>query len=201
MKISRRTQADRSATTRAALLAAGRKLFAEHGFAGVGTESIVREAAVSRGALYHQFGDKTELFAAVLAEVENEIARDLAAAVLATGESDFIANMTTAFACWLDACDQPQVQRIVLLDGPSVLGWRRWREICQQYVLGFVEQALEQAMGTGEVAPLPAKPLAHLLLAMADEAALYVGTAERPAMAREEMEAILLPLVAAFTRR
>lgn len=200
MKNSRRTQADRTAATRAALIAAGRKLFAEHGFAGVGTEAIVREAEVSRGALYHQFGDKTELFAAVLADVEGEITRDLAAAVLATGDTDFTANMTTAFEFWLDACDQPQVQRILLLDGPSVLGWRRWRDICQQHMLGFVEQALAQAIGTGHVQPLPAKPLAHLLLAMADEAALYVGTAQRPELARAEMAGILLPLLQAFTR-
>lgn len=201
MKISRRTQADRSAATRAALIAAGRELFAEHGFAGVGTESIVREAAVSRGALYHQFGDKTELFAAVLADVEGEVTREIAAAAVTEPSPGFAAIMTTAFGHWLDVCQRPRVQRILLIDGPSVLGWKRWRDICQEHMLGLVEQVLSQAMAAGEVAPIPARPLAHLLLAMADEAALYVGTAEDPAVAREEMASILAPLVEAFARR
>lgn len=201
MENSRRTQADRTAATRAALIAAGRKLFAEHGFAGVGTEAVVREARVSRGALYHQFGDKTELFAAVLSEVEGEVTRNLAAAVLDGEQQEFGAVMTAALAFWLDVCETPQVQRIVLVDGPSVLGWRRWRDICQQHMLGLVEQVVGRAIADGEVPSLPARPLAHLLLAMADEAALYVGTSQRPELARAEMEGILAPLLQGLTGR
>ncbi|NUR89987.1 MAG: TetR/AcrR family transcriptional regulator, partial [Nonomuraea sp.] len=175
MQIARRTQADRTAATRAALIAAGRKLFAEHGFAGVGTETIVRAADVSRGALYHQFGDKTELFAAVLGHVEGGVSARLAAAMPAG--ADFAEVMTRSFAAWLEACQSREVRQIVLIDGPSVLGWARWRGICQEHILGLIEGVLARGMAEGAVRPLPAKPLAHLLLAMADEAALYVDAA------------------------
>lgn len=201
MELSRRTQADRTAATRTALIAAGRSLFGEHGFAGVGTEAIVREATVSRGALYHQFGDKTELFAAVLADVEGEVTQELASEMSGTGDGDFVAAMTRAVEAWLDACDRPEVQRIVLVDGPSVLGWARWRDICQPYVLGLVEAILVQGMDDGTLRALPVKPLAHILLAVADEAALYVGAAGDRTAARDEIVQIVQPLLRALTDR
>ncbi|WP_026928897.1 TetR/AcrR family transcriptional regulator [Glycomyces tenuis] len=200
MTLSRRTQADRSAATRAALIAAGRTLFAQHGFAGVGTEAIVREASVSRGALYHQFGDKTELFAAVLDEVEHEIAQELVAAAGTSGDGDFVELMLETFTAWLDACQTPHVQRIVLIDGPSVLGWARWRAICQHHVLGLVEGMLSEGVAAGALTPLPVKPLAHVLLAMADEAALYVDAAPSPAAAQADMVAVVRPLIEALAR-
>ncbi|WP_210408056.1 TetR/AcrR family transcriptional regulator [Allokutzneria sp. NRRL B-24872] len=192
----RRTQADRTAATRAALVAAGRKLFAEHGFAGVGTETLVREAGVSRGALYHQFGDKTELFAEVLADVEGTVTQSLAAAVPLDG--DLVAVMTSALEAWLDACENPEIQRIVLIDGPSVLGWARWRAICQPHVLGLIQAALAQAAADGEMPPLPVKPLGHVLLAVADEAALYLNDADDRASAREEIMQIVSALLRAL---
>ena len=201
MKVSRRTQADRTAATRAALIEAGRKLFAEHGYAGVGTETLVREAGVSRGALYHQFGDKTELFAAVLADVEAAITRQLAAALPSGDDHDLVVVMTRALEAWLDACDRPEVQRIVLIDGPSVLGWVRWRAICQEHVLGLIEALLEEAASDGVLLPLPVTPLAHLLLAIADEAALYLNAArDRPA-ARGEVVQIVDALVRGLVAR
>lgn len=119
----------RSAATRAALVAAARPLFAEHGFAGVGTETIVRAAGVTRGALYHQFADKTELFAAVYEAIEEDLARRLGERVAAAAATDPIEVMTLGANAWLDAGAEPEVQQIVLLDGPAVLGWQRWREI------------------------------------------------------------------------
>ncbi|MGH3242302.1 MAG: TetR/AcrR family transcriptional regulator [Spirillospora sp.] len=172
---------------------AGRKLFAEHGFAGVGTDTIVREADVSRGALYHHFADKTGLFAAVLDELEGEAARQVAEAALGVPEAGFTEKMTRALVAWLDACERPELQRILLIDGPSVLGWARWREICQNHVLGMVEGVLAQGMADGSVRELPVKPLAHALLAVADEAALMVGAAEQPAATREDVLAIVEP--------
>ena len=195
MKPQRRTQAERTAATRAALIAAGRSLFAEHGYAGVGTEALTAEAGVSRGALYHQFGDKTELFAHVLADVEASLTADLAASI-PPGETDLVAIMTASMHAWLDACESPEVQRIVLIDGPSVLGWLRWREICQPHILGLIESVLLQASEAGALLPLPTRPLAHLLLAMADEAALYFNAAPD----RVEARADLVGIVQAFIR-
>ena len=200
MKRPRRTQADRTAATRTALIRAGRTLFALHGFAGVGTETLVREAGVSRGALYHQFGDKTGLFADVLADIEGNVARDLAAAMLAGDASDFVAAMMRAVDAWLDACESPQVQRIVLIDGPSVLGWARWREICQLHILGLIEAVLAKGVEDGKLHRLPARPLAHILLAIADEAALYVHTGRDRIAARAEIIQIIEPLIRALVK-
>src|SRR5450755_4435128 len=125
MKVNRRSQTDRSAATRAALVSAARPLFAERGFAGVGTETIVRAAGVTRGALYHQFADKTGLFEAVYEAIEQDLASRLGELLAAAGATDPIEVMTLGADAWLEACGEQEVQQIVLLDGPAVLGWER----------------------------------------------------------------------------
>ncbi|KAA1421177.1 TetR/AcrR family transcriptional regulator [Nocardioides humilatus] len=196
--MTRRTQADRSAATRSALVAAGRRLFAEHGFAAVGTEAIVAEAAVSRGALYHHFADKTELFAGVLEAVEAGITDTIATAALTGDDLTFGAVMTRAFDAWLDACEQPDVQRILLTDGPSVLGWTRWRAILQPYVMTLIESSLLQGIADGSVVDLPARPLAHALIAVGEEAALYIASADDREVARQEMSVVIERLLTAL---
>ena len=198
MKVPRRTQADRTAATRAALIAAGRKLFAEHGYAGVGTEALVRDAGVSRGALYPPFGDKTELFAEVLSSVEGDVDKQIAQAI-PPDSTDLVVVMSCAVAAWLDACENPEVRRIVLIDGPAVLGWERWRAICQPHILGMIQAVLTQAAVHGVLLPLPIKPLAHLLLAAADEAALYLNASTDPDTARAEIMQIVGVLVRGLT--
>jgi len=196
--MTRRKQADRSAATRAALVAAGRRLFAEHGFAGVGTEAIVTEAAVSRGALYHHFADKTELFAGVLEAVEADVTAEITEQALAGDDLTFSAVMLRAMDAWLDACEAPEVQRILLTDGSSVLGWARWREICQPYVLSLIETAVVQGIADGTVVDLPPRPLAHALIAVADEAAMYVASADDRELARKEMIVVIERTLAAL---
>src|ERR1700754_1298438 len=169
-------QTDRTASTRAALVSAARALFAEHGFAAVGTERIVRAAGVSRGALYHHFTDKTELFAAVLEAVEADILREINATISATSK-DPIDGMIAGTDAWLDACAEPEVQRIVLLDAPAVLGWERWREVELRHSLGLVENLLSQAMAVGRIRRRPLRPLAHIVIGALDEAALYTACA------------------------
>lgn len=199
MKVQRRTQADRSTATRTALVAAAQRLFAEHGFASVGTPAIVHEANVSRGALYHHFADKTALFEAVLDKVEQDIAQRLADSVLGASDAGIVEAMELCVEAWLDLCEEPEVQRIVLIDGPSVLGWARWREICGRHVLGLVEAMLVQGMDDGSLDRQPVTPLAHLLLAVADEAALYIASADDPASARQELRGIVRRLLASLT--
>jgi AcrR family transcriptional regulator len=194
---ARRTKhAERSEATRAALVAAARPLFAERGFAGVGTEEIVRAAGVTRGALYHQFTDKRELFAAVFEQVEAEVTLRTARAAVASGAADPLAVLRVGAAAWLDACSEPEVQRIILLDGPAVLGWDGWREIAQRYGLGLVENELREAIEAGVLEPQPTRALAHVLMGAIDEAALYVATAEDQAAARAEAGAVLDRLLA-----
>jgi AcrR family transcriptional regulator len=192
---ARRTQADRSAATRDALLAAGRRLFAEQGFAEVSTDAIVAAAGVTRGALYHQFADKTALFDAVLEAVEADIARRLADDVAAAGLSDPVDAMRRVLRTWLDICVEPEIHRIALIDGPSVVGWAHWREVCQRHVFGLAEAMLVTGIEAGRFRPQPVRALAHVLMGASDEAALFVAEAADPAQARAEMLQVLDRLI------
>jgi len=165
-------QASRSASTRAKLIRAARKLFASKGYAAVGTEQIVRRAGVTRGALYHQFASKEDLFLAVYEQVEQELTQRVAA-TLGEVTSPFEA-MRAGIRAFLEACRAPEVQRIVLIDGPAVLGWERWREVAERNGLGLIEAVLKAAIEAGEVAELAPELLAHLLMGALDEAALLV---------------------------
>jgi AcrR family transcriptional regulator len=188
-KPPRRTQEERSETTRARLIAAARRLFAERGYAGVGTEEIVRSAGVTRGALYHHFAGKPELLEAVYEELEGEITKKIAEGALSG--SNALEALTAGSEMFLDACLEPEVQRIVLLDAPAVLGWERWREIAADHGLGLVEAALAAAMDSGQIARQPPRPLAHVLMGALDEAAMLVARAEDTGAARAEVGATL----------
>jgi AcrR family transcriptional regulator len=195
MKVNRRSQAERSSATRAALVQAARVLFAQQGFTGVGTESIVAAAGVTRGALYHQFGGKTKLFEAVYEAIEEDLARGLGELIAAAGVSDPIEVMRLGANAWLDACGEQEVQRIVLLDGPAVLGWARWREIGMRYALGLIEGLLSHAIEVGRIPPQPVRALAHVLVGALDEAGLYIARAEDQPAASEEMRTVIATLV------
>jgi AcrR family transcriptional regulator len=187
MKINRQSQGERSSATREALVAAGRSLFAARGYADVGTEEIVRTAGVSRGALYHQFADKTELFAAVFEAVEVDVIGRIGAAIENAGLADPIAVMRLGASAWLDACVEPEIHQIGLLDAPAVLGLTRWREIGSRYSMGMVEGLLTHAIEVGRLARQPVKPLAQLLLGMVREGALYLASAADRTQARQDV--------------
>jgi AcrR family transcriptional regulator len=178
-------KAEQTAATRAALIAAARELFAQRGYGAVGTEEIVRAARVTRGALYHHFAGKEDLFRAVFEEIEAELAQQLGA--VAAGASDPFEALRLGAGAFLDACNEPAVQRIVLIDAPSVLGWEQWREIGERYGVGLVQIALQAAMDAGAIERQPLRPLTHMLLGALDEAALYVARAEDQPKARREV--------------
>ncbi len=194
----RRTQRERTEATSASLVAAARHRFGADGFAAVGTERVAREAGVSRGALYHQFADKTELFAAVLDQVEAEIEARMIAAVAACPPEDTATLLLVGADAFLDACAEPDIQRIVLIDGPSVLGWERWREICLRHSVGLVAALLGDGMQRGTIVAQPVEPLTHVLVGAVDEAALYIARAADPVQARRDIGAVLRGLVAAI---
>ena len=199
MNVERKTQAARSAATRDALIAAARRLFAERGYAEVGTEQIVRAAGVTRGALYHHFADKVELFAATFETLEDEVAVRIAAAAGDDPDADPIDLMRAGVAAWLDACAEPEVHRIMLTDAPAVLGWERWTEISNQHNMGLAQALLTLAMDKGRIAPQPVAPLAHTIIGAVREAAMYLARAADRTQAREEvgwvMEQLLRGLV------
>lgn len=186
-------KAAQSEATRAELVGVATQLFAARGYAGVGTEEIVRQAGVTRGALYHHFADKRELFRAVHEGVEQDLVRRIATGV--AGVADPWEVMVAGMRAYLDACTEPTVMRISLIDAPSVLGWEEWRQMDARYGLGLVTTALRAAMDAGVLRRHAVEPLAQLLLAAMAEAGLMVATAPDPSAARDQVEAALLALL------
>jgi len=181
-----RTKAAQREATTAALIAAARALFADRGYAGVGTEEIVKRAGVTRGALYHHFpGGKEELFRAVLVQISAETMQRVLEA--AASSEDPFEELVLGAEAFLDACMNPEVQRIVLTDGPSVLGWDVWRAIDTDHGLGLLEAAVQHAMDAGRLLPGSAAAVAQVLSGALDEAAMLVARADDPPVARAEM--------------
>lgn len=194
--MERRTQAERTTATRGALIAAGRALFTERSYAEVSAEEIVAAAGVTRGALYHHFEDKKGLFAAVFEAIEEETIAQLAAG-REGGALDRIRDGTKK---WLDLCREPEVHRIALIEAPAVLGWERWRAIGDRYSLALVEHLLSSAIAAGEIPPQPVPPLAHILLGMVREGALFLATAADPAQAQRDVGRVVDHLLLGLAR-
>src|SRR3954471_20095153 len=144
---------ERSRATRERLVSHARALFAERGYAAVGTEEIVRSAGVTRGALYHQFRDKAALFEAVVDAVEGETTEAIAAR--AAGAEDSLQALRLGSRAFLAICADPHVERILLLDAPAVLGSERWRQVRLQHGLGLVTGVLQAGMQAGVIARQP----------------------------------------------
>ena len=176
---------ERSERTRAALVAAARELFAERGYAATPTEEVVRRAEVTRGALYHHFRDKAALFEAVYEQIEEELVARVAAGI--AGTTDPFELLHRGADVFLDACLDADVQRVVLVEGPTVLGWQRFREIDQRYALGLVTAALRAAMDAGAIRNGPVEPLAHVFLGGLVEGGMLLATARQPRKARREI--------------
>jgi AcrR family transcriptional regulator len=197
-EIKRRTQAERSAATRAALTTAARTLWGERGYAAVGTPEIAEAAGVTRGAMYHQFPDKAALFLAVVEAVEADVMARLAEAVAASASTTPAAALRSAAESWLVVADDPEVRQLLLLDAPTVLGWDGFRDVAQRYSLGMTEQLLSAAMQAGQLAHQPVRALAHVLIGALDEAAMVIATAEDPEQARADVGIVVHRLLDAM---
>jgi AcrR family transcriptional regulator len=181
-----RTKAEQRAATTRALTVAARRLFAEKGYAAVSTEEVVQEAGVARGSLYHHFrGGKEDLFAAVLVQLSGETAQKVIAA--AGTVEDPWEGLVAGVEAFLDACTTPEVQQIMLTDGPAVLGWELWRAADGEFALRLLENAVQRAIDAREIIDQPARALAHVLLGAIDEAAMVVARADDQEQARAEM--------------
>ena len=198
-RIRRSRRADHVADTRRALVRAARELFAERGYAATGTEDIVAAASVTRGALYHHFKDKADLFRAVMAECAGEMAERLVAQETARAErepGDAWQLLRTGFQSFLDACNDRDFQRIVLVEGPAVLGHSAWDALVEEHGYLLLAEALSEAIAEGNIEPLPVAPLTRMLAALISEASLYIARAEDHAAAREEAGLVLERLLA-----
>lgn len=175
--------AERAEATRAALVAAGRRLFVEKGYFATGTEEIVAAAGVgTRGALYHHFANKEALFLAVFLAVQEQVNSQ---APRPEDADDALGALRAGLRAYLKSSLTGEVQRILMIEGPAVLGWQRWRELQVQFGLGSIRALLEKAVEQGAVIPQPLDVLAHVLLAAADEAAQFVANAPDPHQARD----------------
>ena len=191
--------ADRAEGTRAALITAARRLFVEKGYFTTGTEQIVAEACVgTRGALYHHFENKQALFLAVFEAVAREV-HDSAPPPDEGG--DALTALRTGLRRYLGSSRAGEVQRILLVDGPAVLGWRQWRELQVRFGLGQIRELLARAVEQERVRPLPLDMLAHVLLAATDEAALFVANSPDPRAARDQAVTVVDGLLESLSAR
>ncbi len=195
----RRSQSERSEKTTHSILSAAMKLFAKRGFRAVTLEDVVQRTGLTRGALYHHFKNKEQLFVAVVESVERDLADRIVGAALTVDEP--WKRLEAGFTAFLDACLEPAVQRILLLDAPAVLGVERWRSVEADYGLGLLRQGLEAAMKAGVVRRCPPGALSHILLGALAEAGLYVAQAKDPKTARKEVSSTLATLLEGLRKR
>ncbi|MEX1022791.1 MAG: helix-turn-helix domain-containing protein [Dehalococcoidia bacterium] len=185
----RNRKAEQSDRTRAALIRVARQLFAERGYASTSTEEVVQQAGVTRGALYHHFRDKQDLFEAVFIDIQEEARVGIrGASSMATEPWD---RFRAGFDEYLNHSMDPTIQRITLIDAPAVLGWERWREL--DYSLDMLQGALAFLQEEGVIAAaLPSDELAHLLRGVANEASQMIASAsDAPAERRRVGDALV----------
>jgi AcrR family transcriptional regulator len=179
------TQAERTEATRGKLVSTARRLFAENGYAATSTEEILGAAAVSRGAMYHHFTSKTDLFQAAFEAVEDDLTAQVITA--AATETDPMRQLERGFEAFLDQCRYTEVQRIVMLEGPTVLGWDTWHELDERYAFGSLKAVLAVAAEQGSIEAESVDPLAHLLLGAVMQAGMVVARADDPVAAKHAM--------------
>jgi AcrR family transcriptional regulator len=166
----------RGEATRGQLVGIATRMFAERGYEDTSIEAVLREAGVSRGSLYHHFASKEALFEAVAEAVETSVGEQTVAA--ASGSAGPVEALRAGFVAWIRLAGDPVVRRILLIDGPSVLGWERWRAMEEQHALGLIRAVLQIIANEGRVRPELVGTLSHVLLASVNEVALLVARSD-----------------------
>lgn len=186
-------QEERRKATRKAVLRVALRHFGKFGYHSVTVDHIAADAHVAKGAIYHYFPSKADLFQAVVQAVADEILKEVQATLVQ--QPDILTAMFAGYRAFFAACAKPQFAQIYLKDGPSILGWNRWREIDAHHFGGMVRDGLLAAMELGVITKRPVDPLVDLLLGAVTEAALACANSENFAQAAEgyvaALEAIL----------
>jgi AcrR family transcriptional regulator len=186
------TRATQGAATRATLIARARRLFGIKGFAATSLDEIVAEAHVTKGALYHHFQSKEDLFAAVYEAVQGEVSDHVVAEFLCPEPWDALVR---GCELWIDANLDPAVQRIVMRDARAVLGWQVVREVEARFGAVPLRGVLRRAMRAKLIRPYPLRPLALMLMGALNEACFYVADADEPITARDEARLLVRSLL------
>jgi AcrR family transcriptional regulator len=196
---ARQRQRERSDATVEDLLTAARALFAADGYAATSLDAVCERAGVTKGALYHHFSGKRQLFSAVYAREQQRLSETISAAYLVVAEDPWEAVFAGSRA-YLEASLDPEVQRITLFDAPGALGWEAMRDLgvnCRELTL----RGVSRAIGTGAIPPRPAEPLTSLLYGGLSESAMAVVRAEDPRAALREVLADLRRLFDALAAK
>ncbi len=185
--------------TRGQLIEVATSLFTEHGYEGTSIEAVLAAAGVSRGALYHHFAGKEALFTAVLEAVSDRVTAKVTDAI--SDCADPVEAMHTGALAWIDLAGDPAVQRVMLVDAPSVLGWEQWRAMDEGRTVRAMRAMLQAVSDTGRLPQELVDPFSHMILAALDEAAMVVARSpdSRAAVAegREAVEQFLNRLLQA----
>ena len=158
------------------MIAIATRMFAERGYEDTSIEAVLREAGVSRGSLYHHFASKEALFEAVAEEMETSVGAQTLGA--AAGSDGPLAALRAASLAWIRLAGDPGVGRILLIDGPAVLGWEQWRAMEERHALGGLRAVLQVIADDGKLPPGLVDTFAHVLLASVNELALLVARSE-----------------------
>jgi AcrR family transcriptional regulator len=168
----------RGAATRQHLIEVATTLFAERGYEETSIETVLEEASVSRGSLYHHFKNKEALFEAVLEAIETDVGLRVMEA--AAADTNPIAALRSGALAWVELAGDPVVQRVLLIDAPSVLGWERWRALEERHALGLVKGVLAAIAEQGDLDPALIDVFSHVILASINEIALLVARSDQP---------------------
>jgi AcrR family transcriptional regulator len=174
-KPARRTQAERREATTTALVEAARELFAQDGYAATSLDAVAAKARVTKGAVYHHFDSKRQLFEAVFAREVDRLSTALTAVYVR--KTDPWEAFHAGCRAFLEECLEPGLQRVVLLDAFAAIGWEAMRRQ-EAPLLQAMEIAITRAVDAGRIAPRPPEPLAHFLFGALCEMAMIVARAE-----------------------
>lgn len=188
-----RTQKERSEHTTSSVLEIAQKHFADLGYSGVSTETMLGEAGLTRGALYHHFGNKQGLFEAVVKHIQTELVE--AVLVNSRKEADPWKSFIAGCNAWLEQATKPETQKILLIDAPSVLGWERWQKLDGEAGARLLREGIQSLKKAGLIKMTSEDALLHLLNGAMNEAALWVAQSSKPKQALKEAKVTLAALL------
>jgi AcrR family transcriptional regulator len=192
-------RAEQVRQTRAALIAAGRRLFGRDGFAATSVEDLAREARVTTGALYHHFPNKTALFETVFEGVHAELLE--ASGQAAAGSSDALEALSLGFEAFLDAVLEPDVQQILITDAPAVLGLARFTELDERYAFAAIVAALQAATAAGMLSVEDPETFTRMLLGALVRGGMLIAGSDRPGQTRDAVARAMRAMLAGLAKR
>lgn len=191
-------RAEQVRQTRAALVAAGRRLFGQDGFAATSVEDLAREARVTTGALYHHFPNKTALFETVFEGVHAELLE--ASGRAAAGASDELEALSRGFEAFLDAVLEPDVQQILVTDAPAVLGLARFTELDERYAFAEIVEALQAATTAGKLSVEDPETVARMLLGALMRGGMLIAGSAEPGKTRDAVARAIRAMLAGLAK-